>query len=240
MRPGLDDAVSGPLAVMLPGSGSNADFIRRAFGGPLAAAGHRLLAPEPRPGADVVAAATAALADAVRRHQVGLVGGVSLGAHVAVRWAAGRHPPRSGLLLALPAWTGPPSAVAAASAVAATTVQRYGTAAALRVASAAGGPRWVLDELAAAWPGYGDDLADTLRATSAAPGPDRDELRRVGVPVGLVGFRDDPMHPAEVADEWAGVLPRCAVEWLELADLAEDRSLLGAAAIRAWRRASAG
>jgi pimeloyl-ACP methyl ester carboxylesterase len=240
MRAALEDDAGDPVAALLPGSGSSGDFIRRAFGPPLAAAGYRLVAPEPRPGADVVAAATAALAETVRRHRVRLVGGVSLGAHVAATWAAAGAAGVDGLLLALPAWTGPPGPAAAAARVAASAVQRHGTAAALQVASAAGGTRWVVDELAAAWPRYGVDLADTLRAAAAAPGPDRDELRRISLPVGLVGFRDDPMHPAEVTEEWAGLLPRCAVEWLDLADLATDRSRLGAAALRAWHRASAG
>lgn len=238
--------VDAPVAVLLPGSGSSADFIRRAFGAPLAGAGYRLVAPQPRPGAGVVVSTAAVLDAAVCRHRVALVGGVSLGAHVAVRWAAGPAAARpgtdrlAGLLLALPAWTGPPGAVAAASAVAATAVERHGTAAALRVASAAGGQRWVIDELAAAWPRYGADLAATLRATAAAPGPDPAELRRLDVPVGLVGFRDDPMHPAAVTEEWAALLPRCRVEWLDLADLATDRSRLGAAALRAWQLAAAG
>jgi pimeloyl-ACP methyl ester carboxylesterase len=314
MQAGLDQGSRAPVAVLLPGSGSTADFVHRAFDRPLAAAGYRLVAPEPQPGPGVVAAAAAALAGALRQHRVALVGGVSLGAHVATSWAAaaagtGTRPGTgspvgssdrdssdrdsshrdsghrdsghrdsghrdsghrdagdraagdraagdrdagdraagdrdgsdgatvAGLLLTLPAWTGPPGAVAAAAAAAATAVQRYGRAGALQVAAAAGGERWVVDELAVAWPRYGADLAATLRATAAAPGPSRAELRRIDLPVGLVGFRDDPMHPAEVTEEWAGLLPRCAVEWLDLADLAADRSRLGAAALTAWRRA---
>ncbi len=235
-----EDAGDGPIAVLLPGSGSSADFVQRAFGPALAAAGYRLVTPPPVPGGRVATAALADL-DAAARGRAGvLVGGVSLGAHIAARWAAGAvaGPRLAGLVLALPAWTGPPGPVAAASAVAAAAVERHGPAAALRVAAAAGGPRWIIDELAASWPGYGADLAGTLRATAVTPGPDPAQLRRIGVPVGLVGFRDDPMHPAGVTEEWAGLIPRCAVEWLRLADLADDRSLLGAAALRAWHRAA--
>ncbi|MEN3358143.1 MAG: hypothetical protein V7637_2125 [Mycobacteriales bacterium] len=253
----VDGGGDGPIAVLLPGSGSSADFVLRAFGAALDGAGYRLVAPAPRPGAEVAAAALSDLDAAARSHPDALVGGISLGAHLAARWAAGvaspdanaagaggdgadgtGRPRMAGLVLALPAWTGAPGSVAAASAMAAAGVERHGAAAALRVAAAAGGPRWVIDELAASWPGYGADLAATLRATAVTPGPTAAQLSRIEVPVGLVGFRDDPMHPAAVAEEWAALLPRCAVEWLRLADLADDRSLLGAAAVRAWRRAA--
>jgi pimeloyl-ACP methyl ester carboxylesterase len=247
MQAGLGNGLAGtgPVAVVLPGSGSSAEFVRRAFGPPLAAAGYALLAPEPVPGPDLVTAAVAALDDAVRRYDVRLVGGISLGAHIAARWAAttgvaagaeacGRL---AGLLLALPAWTGPPGMAAVASAQAAVEVDRYGTAGALLRARAGGGPGWVADELAVAWPGYGGGLAATLRATAAAPGPGPDQLRRIDVPVGLVAFQDDPLHPAGVATEWAALLPRCRVHWLRLADPATDRTVLGTAAVDAWQAA---
>jgi len=226
------------VAVLLAGSGSSADFVRRAFGAALAGAGYGLVAPEPVPGPSLVPAAFAALDDAVRREDVALVGGVSLGAHVAVRWAAERSAAAgiAGVLAALPAWTGPPGTVAAASERAAAEVERVGAEAAVARARAAG-VRWVADELAAAWPRYGDALPATLRAAAAAPGPDPAELARTPVPVGIAAFRDDPLHPAGVAAEWATLLPLAAVEELTLADLAADRAPLGAAALRAWSRA---
>lgn len=225
------------VAVVLAGAGSSAGFVTRAFGGPLAAAGYRLVAPPPVPGPDVVPAALAALDRARRTYgpRLAIVGGVSLGAHLAVRWAAAApagDPPLDGLLLALPAWTGPPGPVASATASSAATVARLGVAGALRRA-AAGAVPWVSDELAAAWPGYGDLLAATLLAAAAAPGPDPAQLAAVGVPVGLAAFTDDPMHPVAVAETWAGLLPRAAVHRLRLADLAADRSPLGAAALAA-------
>ncbi|MGB6762474.1 MAG: alpha/beta hydrolase, partial [Mycobacterium sp.] len=39
----------GVTTVMLPGTGSDDDYITRAFGGPLRDAGARLLAPPPQP-----------------------------------------------------------------------------------------------------------------------------------------------------------------------------------------------
>ena len=254
----------GAVAVLLPGAGSSADFLRRAFARPLAAAGCRLVAMPPRPGTGVVEAGYAALDTALRAYgpRLRLVGGVSLGAHVAACWtarqpAAGDGPPRPtapwaahepapgaatgsdlrqsavpGLLLALPAWTGAPGPVAAATAGAADRVAELGVAGALRAAGA--GPiRWVAAELAAAWPAYGDGLAATLRAAAAARGPSVGELRSVTAAAGVVCFTDDPLHPAAVAEEWATVLPRAGLARLRLADLAADRSVLGAAAVRA-------
>src|SRR5215207_1310825 len=69
-----------PIAVLLPGAGSSAGFVRRAFAGPLAAGGYELLAHEPLPGAQVVRAAAEALNAAARAYgpRLRLVGGVSL------------------------------------------------------------------------------------------------------------------------------------------------------------------
>ena len=221
--------------MLLPGAGSSADFGRRAVGGPLAAAGYDLLAVPPVPGPGLVAAAYAALDAAAATHgpRLRLVGGVSLGAHVATRWAA-RTGTRAGVLAALPAWTGAPGPVAAATASSAALVDRLGTAAALeRAAAGAGAVPWIAAELTAAWPGYGPALADSLRAAAAAPGPDPAELAGLRVPVGLVAFVDDPLHPLGVAQEWARALPRAGMARLRLADLATDRTVLGAAALAA-------
>ncbi|MDN5747653.1 MAG: alpha/beta hydrolase, partial [Pseudonocardia sp.] len=97
--------------MVLPGSGSDEVFVRAAFGGPLRAVGVRLVAPEPRRDAEVVRGHLAALDAALERaDRPLLVGGVSLGAHLAARWAAHVDPRRlAGLLLALPAWTGAPA-----------------------------------------------------------------------------------------------------------------------------------
>jgi len=230
-----------PVAVVLPGSGSTADFVTRAFGQPLAAAGYALVTADPVAGSQVVAAALAGLAEAARRYPVRLAGGVSLGAQLAVRWAAGSPAAArlDGLLLALPAWSGPPGPVAAASAAAADEVEAHGVAAALRRARH-GGVGWVVDELAAAWPRYGAGLALTLRAAAGSAGPTAADLARIDVPVGLAAFVDDPLHPLAVAEQWAGALRRAAVERLHLADPGPDRTVLGAATLRALRRAAGG
>jgi hypothetical protein len=219
-----------PVAVLLAGAGSSAEFVRRAFGPALA--DHELVAVPPAPGPAVVAAARTALdrAAAAYGDRLRLVGGVSLGAHVAARWAAARvGGGLAGVLLALPAWTGPPGPVAAATGAAADQVDRLGLAGALAAARAAA-VGWVAAELAAAWPAYGDLLAPTLRAAAGSAGPSPAELRALDLPVGLAAFVDDPLHPLAVAEEWAGLLPRAALRRLRLADLAGDRARLGAAA----------
>lgn len=62
-------------------------------------------------------------------------------------------------------------------------------------------------------------LAAALRAfPRAAPVADRDLLRAVRAPVLVVGQRDDPLHPVEVAEELAGLLPAGQLHVLSSAD----------------------
>ena len=223
---------------MLPGSGSDEVFIRSVFAGALAGVGVELVAPAPRRGADVVAGYRAAL-DAAGPGPV-LVGGVSLGAHVAARWAAAAPRGRvAGLLLALPAWTGPPCAAAAAVAArwAAAQARRGGVAAA--VAATAGAPSWLVAELGRAWAGYGAGLAPALEAAAAEPGPTAAELACLDVPVGLAAVVDDPVHPLAVAAEWHAALPRSALVTTTLAAFGADPATLGRAAVLTWLRATA-
>jgi pimeloyl-ACP methyl ester carboxylesterase len=228
------------VAVVLPGAGSSADFVRRAFLRPLREAGYGLVAPEPVPGPDLVRASFRVLDAAAAEYgpRLRLVGGVSLGAHTAARWAAACGPGLDGVVLVLPAWTGTPGAVATATAASAELVDLLGTAGALAAAGTAVG--WVAAELAAAWPAYGDGLAASLRAAAVAPGPTLAELAALPVPAGLVAFPDDPLHPAAVAHDWAAAIPRAAVREVPLAAPGADRSVLGAtalAALTAARRA---
>jgi hypothetical protein len=53
-----------------------------------------------------------------------------------------------------------------------------------------------------------------------------------------VGFADDPLHPYAVAAGWAATIPRAALRTLHLADLAEDRGVLGTAALAALTEAT--
>jgi pimeloyl-ACP methyl ester carboxylesterase len=226
---------------VLPGSGSDARFVRISFGPALASMGVTLHAVAPRPGRDVVAGYRATLDAALDGPGPLLVGGVSLGAHVATAWAAEQDAAAlAGVLVALPAWTGPPDgAPAAAAALATAALARAGGPAAAVAAARAGAPRWLADELERAWAGYGPGLADALDAAAAEPAPDPAALASLDVPVGIVGLVDDPVHPLAVARTWARSLPRATMCTTTLAALGADPAVLGSAAVRAWRQASA-
>jgi pimeloyl-ACP methyl ester carboxylesterase len=229
-------------AVLLPGSGSDEVFVRAALAAPLRAIGLTVHAPPVRPGAEVVEGYLDALEAAALDGPV-LVGGISLGAQVAARWAARRGADGggavAGLLLALPAWTGRPGSAPAAVAASATAdaVRRDGLAATIDQTRAQT-PAWLGDELARAWRRHGAGLADSLDTAAATPGPTAAELAGLRVPVAVVGMRDDPVHPLPVAREWAELAPRSALVSSTLAALGRDRATLGRALALAWLRAS--
>lgn len=229
------------IAVVLPGSGSDDVFVRAAFAEPLRAVGVDLLAPPPRPGPEVVDGYRAALDAALTGHRGPLlVGGISLGAHVAARWATAHQDRVAGLLLALPAWTGPAADAPAASAARATARQvRSGGLAAAVTAARTGAPRWLADELARAWLGYGAALADALTGAADEPAPDAAELGSLAAPAGVVGLIDDPVHPLAVAASWQQRIPRAALLTSTLAALGADPEVLGRAAVLGWLRARA-
>ncbi|MBB5960057.1 pimeloyl-ACP methyl ester carboxylesterase [Saccharothrix tamanrassetensis] len=221
---------SPPTVVLLPGTASDEVFVRSAFARPLADAGFALVAPASRS----IAGHLAAL-DAAWDGKPLVVGGVSLGAHVAAGWAV-RHPERcAGVLAALPAWLGPAAGAPAASAasVSATSVDGQGLDAALD-AALAGVDGWLGDELRRAWPRYGARLASVLRESATSTAPTSGELRGLNVPVGVAACTDDQVHPLEVAREWVAALPRAALRTTTLAALGADREALGRAALDAY------
>ncbi|MGQ0479540.1 MAG: alpha/beta hydrolase [Pseudonocardia sp.] len=244
----IHDRTNSRTVVLLPGSGSDEVFVTAAFHRPLAALGWRLVAPRPVAGSGVVAGYRVALdaaADACvdpDGDAVPLVGGVSLGAHVAARWAADRAarglPGPAGLLLAMPAWTGRPDGAPAAVAARSTAraLRRDGVAATAADARA-GTPRWLGDELTRAWSRHGNGLADSMAAAAAESGPTAADLARLRVPVGIVGLTDDPVHPVEVASAWRALAPCAALITTSLAATGRDPETLGRAAALAWLRA---
>jgi pimeloyl-ACP methyl ester carboxylesterase len=224
---------------VLPGSGSDDVFVRSAFGGPLRELGIRLHAPRPRRGTDVVAGYRADL-DAAWDRADGplLVGGVSLGAQVAARWAAARGGGVAGLLLALPAWGGAPEGAPAALAARLTAdrVRRDGLGPTLD-AVRADTPPWLAAELARAWTGFGPGLADALDAAAAEPGPADAELAALDVPAGVVGVSGDAVHPLAEARRWCALLPQAVLVTSTLAAFGADPTVLGRGALRGWSAA---
>src|SRR6201984_1421228 len=104
----------GVATVLLPGTGSDDDYVYRAFSGPLRDIGALLVAPPPRPDR-LIDGYLSALDDAAREGPIA-VGGVSIGAAVAAAWALA-HPDRAvAILAALPAWVGAPGSAPAALA----------------------------------------------------------------------------------------------------------------------------
>jgi pimeloyl-ACP methyl ester carboxylesterase len=213
-------------AVLLPGTASDEVFVASVFAGPLAEAGLSLLAPASRGVREHVEALDAAWDGTPL-----VVGGVSLGAHVAAAWAV-RHPERcAGLLVALPAWhgaaDGAPAALAASAS--ASVVESAGVEAAL-----AGVDGWLGAELRRAWPRYGTRLAEVLREAAGSSSPTLAELGGLTVPVGVATCTDDPVHPLGVAREWVEALPRAALRTTTLAALGADRESLGRATLTAY------
>ncbi len=211
--------------LLLPGTASDEVFVRSVFTEPLSQVGAVLTAPRVR----TLCERLTALENAWEGHPI-VVGGVSLGAHVAARWAA-RNPDKcAGLVLALPAWTGAANGAPAALAAKASAqvVATHGLETAL-----AGTTGWLRDELARAWRGYGDQLVPHLEEASESVAPTLDELRSLTVPTGIVGCTDDPVHPIAVAQQWAQAIPRAV---LVTTTLDAYPHALGRA-VQAWQQA---
>ncbi|MFJ5992589.1 alpha/beta fold hydrolase [Lentzea sp. NPDC092896] len=211
--------------LLLPGTASDEVFVRSVFTEPLSQVGAVLDAPSVR----TLSERLTALENAPAGHPI-VVGGVSLGAHVAARWAVANPDRCAGLVLALPAWTGAPDEAPAALAARASAeiVRTQGLTTAL-----AGTTGWLHDELNRAWRGYGDQLVPHLEEAAESLAPTLDELKSLDVPTGIVGCTDDPVHPIAVARAWADAIPRAV---LVTTTLNAYPHALGRA-VQAWQRA---
>jgi hypothetical protein len=199
-----------------------------------------LLGPACPPGCEVVApfldAGVEETVEVVRREvvrathadrPVSLVGGVSLGAHAAALWAA-RTGATTPLVLALPAWTGPPADVAALTAASAEELRRAGRDHVLARLEGEHPDDWVVRELARGWIARDEDtLVRALDAAGASAGPTLDELALVRGPAAVVGLHSDPLHPAAVALAWAEAIPVAGAALLARDAPGADRGVLG-------------
>ncbi len=195
------------------------------------------------------------LAAAAAGHDVALAAGLSFGAHAVAHWSiqGGRA---ETLLLVMPAWTGPPGPLALLTSLTAADIETRGRDAVLAaIAAVTSVPRdpvsggsmsedslsddWVLEELRDGWSTYTDaELAAALRSAAASPAPTLEELARLTPLVGVVALADDPLHPEEVARDWARSIARAEVERVERREPAADRGALGRAGRAALARVS--
>ena len=163
-----------------------------------------------------------------------MVGGVSIGAAVAVAWAL-ENPERTiAVLAALPAWTGRPadSPAAIAAQHSARQLRDDGldaTTAQMRASS----PRWLAEELARSWRGQWPDLPDAMDEAAGYVAPTDAQLRRLAAPMGIAAAGDDPIHPLDVGRQWAAAAPHAAVHLVTLDQIGANPAALGAACLAA-------
>jgi len=227
-------SVDGVTTVLLPGTGSDEDYLRRALAGPLQQTGAAVVTVAPQP--HRLAEGYLEALDRAWRDTAGriAVGGVSLGAVLAARWAVA-HPERTAAVLAvLPPWTGEagdaPAALSARHTAAA--LRRDGLAATTS-AMRASSPPWLADELARSWARQWPALPDAMDQAASCAAPSRADLSRLPVPLAVVAAVDDQVHPAAVAGDWASWAPRAALRCVRLADFGPDPAVLGRACVDA-------
>jgi len=227
----------GATAVLLPGTGSDDDYVRRAFSAPLQQVGAELIAPRPRP-ESLVEGYLAAL-DAAARSGPIIAGGVSIGAAVGAAWAL-RNPGRAiAVMAALPAWTGAPDTAAAAQA-ARHSAERLRTDGLQAVAAEmrASSPAWLGDELTRSWTVQWPQLPDALEQAAGYIAPTSAELAALAVPMGIAAAVDDQVHPLQTASDWVAAAPHAALCTVTLQQIGDDPAALGTACLTALRTAA--
>jgi pimeloyl-ACP methyl ester carboxylesterase len=222
----------GVTTVVLPGTGSDDDYVGRAFTGPLRAVGALLTTAPPQPG-HLIAGYVTALNEAARLGPLA-VGGVSIGAAVAAAWAL-EHPDCAvAVLAALPAWTGAPGNAPGAHAArhSAQQLRRYGLAA-TTTQMRASSPPWLADELTRSWLAQWPQLPDAMEEAAAYVAPSGAELTRLAVPLAVVAAVDDPIHPVRVGMDWVAAAPHAALRTVKLDQIGADPAELGATCLAA-------
>lgn len=218
--------------VVLPGTGSDDDYLYRAFSPALRLAGAIARPHRPQP-AGLIAGYLRALEEAAQDGPIA-VAGVSLGAAVAVSWAI-THPDLAvAVLAALPAWTGSPAHAPAALAAlhTATELRRDGlevTIARMRESS----PSWLAAELSRSWTNQWPGLPDAMVEAAHYVAPTTDQLSALSAPMAVVSASDDPVHPLAVGVQWVAAAPRAALRTVTLEQIGTDPSILGSACLAA-------
>ncbi|GAB2520045.1 alpha/beta fold hydrolase [Nocardia heshunensis] len=187
--------------------------------------------PDPR---RVIESYRAAL-DAAARSGPILIAGISLGAAVAVDWAAEHPDSVYGVIAALPAWTGADTTgcPAALSAAATAAQLRADGLDAMVTRMRESSPAWLADALTRSWTSQWPDLPAALEEAAAYAWPEPDLLARVTARVEIIGATDDPVHPFPVAERWTTLIPRATLHTITLDELGADPSILGTRGITA-------
>ncbi|CAA0098652.1 Uncharacterised protein [Mycolicibacterium vanbaalenii] len=225
----------GVTTVLLPGTGSDDDFVYRAFSRSLHEVGASVVTPSPQPHRlldgyrdELDSAARAGGSRPIA------VGGVSIGAAVAAAWALS-HPGRVvAVLAALPAWTGAPDGAPAALAArhSAELLRRNGLVSATAQMQASS-PTWLAEELTRSWVGQWPALPEAMEAAARYVAPTVGDLESLAAPMGVVSAGDDPVHPLEVGVEWVSAAPRAALRTVTLDEIGSDPGVLGAQCLAA-------
>ncbi|WP_328857817.1 alpha/beta hydrolase [Williamsia herbipolensis] len=223
------------VLVALPGTGSDADYARRAFT-PLAdALGLPLAAVDPGPDG-VETAYLRALEVAAAGDGSVLVAGISIGACVGVGWAL-ESDACAGVVAAMPPWLfdgeSAPSPAALSALATVDLIDRLGidgATAEMRVNT----PAWLGEELARSWRSIGAPLRSQLGEAAAMRTPTAGMLSALGVPLAVVGVRDDPIHPHHNAERWAHLAPRSSLRSIAFDAWGDDPGTIGRAAASAW------
>jgi pimeloyl-ACP methyl ester carboxylesterase len=223
--------------VLLPGTGSDDDYVYRAFSPALHDCGATVVTPAPVP-QQLIAGYRHALDEAARTGPIA-VGGVSIGAAVAAAWALAHPSHAVAVLAALPPWTGAPDAAPAALAAkySAHVLRRDGLAAAIG-GMRASSPPWLADELTRSWVSQWPALPEAMEEAAGYVAPTSDELATLAVPMGVAGATDDLVHPITVAFEWVAAAPRAALRTVTLDEMGADAGALGAACVGALLEAT--
>lgn len=227
--------------VAMPGTGSDDDYIRRAFGAAARLLDVELIAPAPT--ADLLPGYIRALDAAASEHEAILVGGVSIGAVTALRWALdqpltrGRTDVCAGVLAALPPWSGEPtrSPAAASAGLTADAIESDGLDATIATMTATS-PDWLGVELSRSWRALSRDLVAQLRAAALCVAPTADEIAALTAPLAITAAIDDPLHPHEIAEEWSAAAPCADVVDVGLTQWGTDPAVLGTTCARTWLR----
>lgn len=222
----------GTTVVLLPGTGSDDDYVYRAFSAALHDVGATVTTPAPEPEA-LVEGFRRELDNAARLGPIA-VGGVSIGAAVAASWALAHPSHTVAVLAALPAWTGPPANAPAALAAQHSAHQLRSAGLASTIAAMrASSPTWLADELTRSWVGQWPALPDAMEEAAGYTAPTCEELATLAVPMGVAAATDDLVHPVEVALEWVAAAPRAALRTVTLDAMGVDPGVLGAACVAA-------